>query len=138
MEAPLQDDREDDASDGQDEGGDAERETLARRPCRALVSEGERVDLLSHVLRQLSGRARLVFQLGEPRIDTARTIAGVVRSHSSAQRVSRREDCGGVLQNRDPGNHADHYQVVSAQAVPTASPVRGLTGRVGYGDSARG
>ena len=48
---PLHHDREDDSSDGQDEGGDAERETTARCPRRALVSEGERGDLLSHVLR---------------------------------------------------------------------------------------
>ena len=45
-------------------------------------------------------------------LDAARAIAGVVRSHSSAQRVSRREDGGGVLQNVEP-NHADHYQVGS-------------------------
>jgi len=108
---PLHHDREDDSSDGQDEGGDAEREPTARRPRRALVSEGERGDLLSHVLRQLSGRARVVLQLGEPRIDAARAIAGVARSHSSEQRISRREDCGGVFQNRGPGNHADYYRV---------------------------
>ena len=109
--APLHRDRDDDGGDSQDEGGDAERDTPARRPCRALVCEGERVDLPGHVLRQLSGRARVVLQLGEPRVDAARGIAGVSRSHSIEQGVSRREDCGGVLQNGDPGKHADHYQV---------------------------
>src|SRR5688572_1487720 len=89
--APL-DDGEDDGSDRQDEGGDAEREAPARCPCRALVSEGERVDLLSHVLRELSGRAGVVLQLGESRVDAASAIAGVARSHSSEQRISRRED----------------------------------------------
>ena len=74
----LQEDREDDASDGEDQGGDAACETPARRPCRAVVSERERVDMLRHLLRHLSGRARLALQLGETRIDAARAVAGVV------------------------------------------------------------
>ena len=108
---PLHHDRDDDGSDGEDEGGDAERERPARRPRRALVREGERVDLPRHVLRQLSRRTGVVFQLGEPRVDAARGIARVARFHSVEQRISRSEDGGGVLQNRDPGKHADHYQV---------------------------
>ena len=81
--APLQDDCENDSSDGQNEATDAERETPARHSCRVVVREGERVDLLSHVLRQLSGRARVGLQLGKARIDAARAIAGVVCSHST-------------------------------------------------------